>query len=115
MNKLRQEALELLSSAETFRPAVLRRSLRNDAMYATDLPRIADNETVAGFLQKAEESGWHAEMENGWIHLDRVPESMSEGCFQGPYGLDAECCLSILARHTAEEKTDGKSERRMLL
>ena len=115
MNKLRQEAVELVSAAQTTRPAVLRRSLRPDMLYATDLPQVTDGETVADFLQKAERAGWQTEAENGWILMDRIPEQPPENGFRGPCGPEARCCASLLTRHSGRNRPDGKRERRMLL
>ena len=55
MNELRQELMQLLSGTESSRPAALRRSLREDFLYATDLPQAAGDSDVAAFRRKAEE------------------------------------------------------------
>ena len=115
MNELREETLALISRFRTARPAVLRRSLREDALYATDLPQAADAEAADAFCRMAEEAGWKAETDKGWILLDRIPEEPPRNGFQGPYGPRAKCCASLLKRHHGEHGPDGERERRMLL
>ena len=58
MNKLRQELKSILGEIVTLRPAALRRSLREDYLYATDLPQIADESAIADFRTRAESAGW---------------------------------------------------------
>ena len=75
MNELRQEMMQLLSGTESSRPAALRRSLREDFLYATDLPQVTGDSDVAAFRRKAEECGWRTAEEDGWILLDRIPDT----------------------------------------
>ena len=113
MNRLREEIRGLLSGADSARPAALRRSLREDFLYATDLPGTASGETVADFRQKAEEAGWRTVEADGWILLDRIPLHNADS-FRGPFGPEARCCASLLQRHPGKRK-DGDREKRMLL
>ena len=115
MNKLRLEVQALLSGTETVRPAVLRRSLREDYLYATDLPQITDAETAAAFRRAAGDAGWRTAEENGWIQLDRIPETLPEDGFRGIPGPEARCCESLLRRHAEMRKRNGDREKRMLL
>ena len=115
MNKLRLEVQALLSRTETVRPAALRRSLREDCLYATDLPQVTDAESTAAFRRAAEEAGWLTAEENGWIQLDRIPAAPPEDGFPDFPGPEARCCESLLRRHAETEKRDGNREKRMLL
>lgn len=114
MNNLRQEITSLLSETDSRRPAALRRSFREDFLYATDLPKAATAEAVTEFRRKAESTGWRTEEAEGWIQLDRIPEEMPGDIFSGPYGPEARCCAGILRRHP-EKRRNGDREKRMLL
>ena len=115
MNELRLEIRKLLEDGETLlRPPALRRSLRGDMLYATDLPCVADAEQTAQFLRRAEEAGWRTESAEGWILLDRIPEFPPAGGFRGPFGPEAQCCASLLRRHPDRETAKGTDERRIL-
>lgn len=115
MNELRMAVMFLLSGTESDRPAALRRSLREDYLYATDLPQTADREAAEAFRRQAESDGWRTEEDGGWILLDRVPEKPPAGGFTGPYGPEAGCCASLLERHPERKKQSSLRERRMLL
>ena len=114
MNKLRQEIRDLLSSAESIRPAALRRSLMKDFLYATDLPKAASEEAVACFRRKAEEAGWRTEETDSWIQLDRIPEAVPSGLLPENPGMEAVSCLSLLERHP-DIRRNCSREKRMLL
>ena len=114
MNELRQELMQLLSGTESSRPAALRRSLREDFLYATDLPQAAGDSDVAAFRRKAEECGWRTAEEDGWILLDRIPEKPPAQGFNGPAGTEAGCCAGILRRHP-ENRKDGTRAKRLLI
>lgn len=115
MNKLRKEVLKLLASAECIRPAVLRRSLREDALYATDLPKVAAEPVLMEFCRRAEAAGWHTAREGDWIQLDQDRTEPPEGGFSGPYGKEAGCCKSLLLRHPERERNTGAREKRRLI
>lgn len=112
MNKLRQELQELLAGTPCTRPPALRRSLRGDFLYASDLPQAAGRDAVECFLRKAREAGWHAAETEGWIQLDRYPADPPE--LPGRAGPEARCCAALLRRHTGPRR-DSERERRMLL
>lgn len=106
MNKLRQELQGILAEIPVRRPPALRRSLLEDWLYATDLPRAAEETAVAAFCRKAEEHGWRTAATDGWIQLDRIPEIIPEPVFGGPFGTEAACCASLLRRHPGERKAE---------
>ena len=114
MNELRQELRDLLFCADSIRPAALRRSYLEDWLYATDLPQAAPEETVVRFRRKAEEKGWRTALADGWIQLDRIPETFPSGLLPAGTGREAACCRSILERHP-EGKKNGDREKRLLL
>ena len=114
MNRLRREIRTLLDSAESDRPAALRRSRLEDWLYATDLPQAAQRKAVADFLRTAAETGWKTDERAGWILLDRTPEKPPEDGFRGPFGPEAACCANLLQRHPGKRK-NGDREARILL
>lgn len=115
MNKLREELQKILSGTKTSRPAVIRRSKREEYLYVTDLPQIAGEDSVSNFLKKAEKAGWTAKTENGWIYLDCELKILPVNGFQGPFGTEARCCASLLGRHMDASKRNGNRERRILI
>ena len=114
MNALRKELKALLEARTVRRPPALRRSLREDSLYAADLPAAAEPEETERFIREAETAGWTVRPERGWIELDRPVSGWPEGSYDGPFGSEAACCLSLLRRHAPgpEEKTDGPETRR---
>lgn len=114
MNKLRQELKSILGETVTLRPAALRRSLRKDYLYATDLPQIADESAIADFRTRAESAGWRTSEENGWIQLDKTGSVQAEDAFPGIAGTEAKCCASLLNRHP-NGRRPGERERRILI
>ncbi len=111
MNELRKEIRILLSRAESTRSPALRRSLREEFLYATDLPQTASAATVASFCTEAETAGWQVQVTDGWILMDRIPEIFVPE--EEPDGPEARCCASLLQRHT--ERKNGDREKRMLI
>ena len=113
MNRLRKEIRNLLADTETERMPALRRSLREDFLYATDLPQAADEAAAAGFCSRAREAGWRTEEADGWIQLVKPGASPRDTGFAGPYGTEAACCASLLRRHTGGRR-NGEKEMRLL-
>ncbi len=120
MNELRAELKALLDVVPTVRPPALRRSLRDDALYATDLPAAADRETVEAFLRATGNAGWTARKTAGWIELDKAVRKPPRDGFHGPFGPEADCLLHLLRRHrpgenSPEEKKAAAAAVRMLI
>ena len=113
LNELRQELQMMLIGTECVRPPVLRRSLREDFLYATDLPQAADEDAVRSFIRRAQDSGWHTETEKEWIQLDPCSDKPYDTGFRGPFGAEARSCASLLRRHP--DGQPGDRERRMLI
>ena len=104
MNQLRKELNQILGALPVRRPAVLRRSRREEWLYTTDLPLAADQEPVDLFLSLVREAGWHAEIYNGWLELDRQLIQPPNGWIPGKPGAETECCLSLLRRKHPKRK-----------
>ena len=114
MNAWRKELNGLLAAGHTARPAALRRSLREDFLYATDLPAV--DEAAAGhFARAAEEAGWIVERDGNWLQLDSREGGIPEGMPAGAAGPEARCCASLLKRQAGRTgETDRRTERRLV-
>ena len=113
MNALRTELAALLRDTETERKPALRRSLREDYLYAADLPVCAAREATEGFLQRAEKNGWKYERDGGWLLLDKDADEPPEGWFAGVFGEEAAACASLLRRNSG--KAPAGNEIRLLI
>lgn len=103
LTALRQEVQALLAAVPTSRRPALRRSDAADALFATDLPLLAD---VSDFCRLAAAHGWRTRMRNGWLLLDKLPNppEMPPQIPDAPGELG--CCLSLLARHPDDAADD---------
>ena len=114
MNEFRQELSELLAEVPCRRPPALRRSLKSEWLYATDLLQTTDPDSAAVFLKRAAELGWRAEQDGSWLQMTRSFTEPPEHGFEGPFGEEAACCASLLRRQTetneAKKQTDDASQ-----
>lgn len=81
LTELRKNVAEMLSQCPVRRPCAVRRSLTADALLAIDLPQAAETASVEKFLRLAQQNGWKARIEKGWILLDHalpLPPSHAE-------------------------------------
>lgn len=79
------------------RPA-LRRSDAPDALLATDLPQLADADTLDAFCCEMARRGWRCMPCDGWLLLDApvpAPDAYVPAVLSGACG----CCISLLLRH----------------
>lgn len=114
-NKLREELLKICGRVKTRRTPAIRRSLRKDYLYATDLPQTAEKQAVADFLRMVCKNGWKASEEDGWIQLDKPVPIPPPGWDSGMKGPEETCCLSILMRHAGRtDPSDGRTERQLV-
>ena len=102
----------MMSSAGYRRRPALRRSSRDDYLFATDFPQAADDQAVLSFLETARRNGWLADLSGGWIELSRsmdFRDAIDAPVFHHP---EADCCLSLLIRHQEKMKpSDGCTEK----
>lgn len=103
----------MLAILQAVRPAVLRRSLKKDSLYATDIPVLLQEEQLKQWLGMAASHGWIWRQEGNWILLDRrIPDEFT-GRYNGPFGNEASCCASLLERGRAT--AESADERRSLI
>lgn len=108
MNALRRELTEILDNSGARRTPALRRSIRDDWLYATDLPGLCTGGIPGGILTGLTEAGWEYRIDGQWMQLRKPLKEPPEAWFSGPYGPEADCCLSILRRHPERmEKQDN--------
>lgn len=101
LSALRQEAQALLRLSPTSRPPSLRRSDRAEALFATDLPLLAEEDDLTATIAAAVQTGWRVGfLPNGWMTLDHDVPPPPLILPPMPCG-ETGCCLSLLLRHPA--------------
>ena len=106
LTELRKNIAELISQCPTRRPCAVRRSLSPDFLLAIDLPHAAEEATVEKFLHLAQENGWTASVENGWILLDHalpVPPAYADTAANGRLAN----AIWLLQHHPSDETDDA--------
>ena len=114
-NALRKELQELMQIPQTTRKPVLRRSRPDDWLYSTDLPDVCDRETLGLFLETIGNAGWEYTEEKGWILMRKQAGEPPEGWYDGLFGPEAGCCLSLLDRHKNQASDETEAIQRMLI
>lgn len=99
LRALREEMQQLLAAAPAGRKPALRRTDAPDALLATDLPLIAEEDDLSAFVAVVMAQGWRVGfLPNGWMTLDHdvpVPDAEAMQHVPGEMG----CCLSLVERH----------------
>ena len=98
LTALRAQVQSVLYAVPANRKPALRRSDAENALFATDLPLIAEPAAVEVFIADMADIGWRTELRNGWLVLDApvpVPEYVLPKELAGECG----CCISLLLRH----------------
>ena len=101
MNALRKELAALLDSVPARRPPALRRSAEAEWLYATDFPAAGGEGAQEALLERLREAGWEYAETAGWIQVRKSAAEPPEGWYEGGFGPEARCCLSLLERHAA--------------
>ena len=115
INALRQELAAMLSALPACRAPALRRSIREEWIYATDLPMILSGREAELLRKKLTAAGWEYTEESGWLLLRKPAEEPPEDWYEGAFGPEAACCASLLRRHPAEPEADPQAIQRMLI
>ena len=94
---------QLLAAVPAGRKPALRRTDAPDALLATDLPLIAEEDDLSAFVAVVMAKGWRVGfLPNGWMTLDHdvsVMETEIPRDVPGEMG----CCLSLVERHPGGE------------
>ena len=101
LTTLRAQVQCVLYAVPAKRKPALRRSDAPDALFATDLPLIAEESAVTAFITELTRNRWTISTRNGWLTLDApvpvptytVPDTLAGACG---------CCISLLLRHQEE-------------
>ena len=115
INALRRELVSLFEDIPSERPPALRRSLKDEWLYAADLPAVFAEGWGETLGAKLKEAGWETLEEDGWVQLRKNAAEPPEGWYGGTFGPEAGCCLSLLARHAADAQSDPDPAQRMLI
>ncbi|MBR5960363.1 MAG: hypothetical protein IKZ98_05155 [Clostridia bacterium] len=115
INALRKELQELMKIPQATRPPVLRRSLSDEWLYATDLPAACSRDNVELFLDLIRKAGWEYTEEHGWLLTRKPAGEPPEGWYDGPFGPEAGCCRSLLERHGQAVNGDAETVQRLLI
>ena len=98
LTTLRTQVQGVLYAVPAERKPALRRSDAPDALFATDLPLVAEAEAVQTFAADMTCLGWTVSERNGWLTLDAAvpaPDAQVPQTLTGECG----CCISLLLRH----------------
>ena len=101
LTTLRTQVQSVLYAVPAKRKPALRRSDAPDALFATDLPLVAEADIVQNFVADMTCLGWSVSVRNGWLTLDApvpVPKHAVPDTLAGECG----CCISLLLRHEEE-------------
>ena len=115
INALRKELAALLAEVPANRPPALRRSLDEQWIYATDLPAARGEAGCADFFRKLEKAGWEYTEDSGWILMRKAAKEPPEGWYEGAFGPEAGCCLSLLERHAKAAEGSPEEAQRALI
>ena len=103
LSELRKQMQQLLAQVPASRKAALRRTDAPDALLATDLPLLAEEDDLTAFVAVVMAHGWRvAFAPNGWMKLDHDIPVPGVTVPEGVAG-EAGCCISLLQRHPGNE------------
>lgn len=105
LTALRTQVQTVLYAVPAQRKPALRRSDASDALFATDLPLIAEESAVSAFAAEMTRKGWTVRPLKGWLTLDApvpVPDAAVSDAPAGECG----CCISLLQRHQEAAPAD---------
>ncbi len=105
LTALRQQVQSVLYAVHAKRKPALRRADAADALFATDLPLVAEVDAIQGFIADIDKRGWRVSERNGWLLLDAAVPAPEYVVPTAPAG-ECGCCISLLLRH----KDDAPAE-----
>lgn len=114
-NALRKELTVLLTAPPRSRQPVIRRSLTEAWLYATDIPVLYDGQVPNGVLAGLETAGWTFLEKKGWLMLAKPAKEPPEDWYDGPFGPEAISCRSLLDRHPPVKGEPSDTAQRALI
>lgn len=114
-NSLRKELDALLKAPEGSRTPALRRSLRAEWLYATDLPALYGGSVPDSIRSALDSAGWEFAPDGEWLQLRKPAGEPPEDWYGGAFGPEARCCLSLLIRHPVSGEIRPDDAERMLI
>ena len=99
LSALRQELNELLGAADTQRKPFLRRSLKEDFLFTTDLPRTADEAETSRVTDALTCAGWRVLRSGDLLELDRPISCPPMQALSSCGCADGLRLVSLLVRH----------------
>lgn len=114
-NALRKELAALLKAPAGVRMPVIRRSLRDEWLYATDLPALYGGSLPDTIRQALANAGWEYAPDGEWLQLGKSSKEPPDEWYGGSFGREAACCRSLLRRHPASGGTPADDVRRRLI
>lgn len=114
-NALRNELTALLTAPPGSRKPVIRRSLTEEWLYATDLPVLYGGQVPDSILSALAAAGWTFLPESGWLLLKKQAANPPEGWYEGTFGPEAACCRSLLERRSTVKGEAEEKAQRMLI
>ena len=114
-NALRKDLTEILTLLPEGRKPALRRSLREEWLYATDVPVISGGDVPAALRKALTGAGWEYLQEGDWLQLRKPAPEPPEGWYAGLSGPEAACCLSLLDRHPVRSCEPAEPLQRKLI
>ena len=114
-NALRKELMTIITDRNPERLPALRRSRKNEWLYATDIPELLTEEGKDRLAEALKESGWEYTEDGGWLLLRKPAEEPPEGWYRGAFGTEAACCRSLLKRHPGKPGKPAEAAQRALI
>ena len=114
-NAFRKELAEILTAWQADRMPVIRRSLADAWLYATDLPGLYNGEIPTALTAELISAGWEYTQDGNWLLLRKKAKEPPEDWYAGPFGQEAASCLSLLERHSAGNNVPSEAEQRILI
>ena len=115
INALRRELSEKLTAVPTDRPPAVRRSRRDEWLYATDIKLLLSGKAMESLLNELAAEGWEWTEEQGWLLLRKPAEEPPDGWYDGAFGPEAACCASLLDRHPGRPGSAAERAQRALI
>jgi len=115
INAFRKELKILLSGPGLIRTPVIRRSLLDNWLYATDLPALCRETDKSRFLDTLAQYGWETMEAEGWIQMRKNSPEPPDNWYDGSFGQEAACCRSLLMRHPGRPETEAEKKVQCVL